>query len=291
MRFLALILLSLSATAAIAESVDRRTDAASDAAVTIINTAGSVEVTGWSRNEVEVSGDLGSGVAELIVERDGNEIEITVKGPESGDRNISSDLVIKVPENSSLEIAGVSADIEVENVLGTLQLQSVSGDINGEVHAADIEVVTVSGDVEIQGDDEVAHTELSTVSGDIEAQNLSGDVAVGSVSGDLVLVNSSFDRVSMDTTNGDIVFDAGLSENGTISVETINGDVDINFSEPVSARFDIETFNGDIRNCFGPDPVRTSEYTPGTELKFSEGDGKGRVTIKTLNGDLRLCKD
>ena len=291
MRVLTLTCLSLIGATAMAESIDRRLEAAPDGMVTVSNTSGSVEVTGWSRNEVEVTGKLGRGIEELVFERDGKEIEITVKTPRHGGHSLSSDLVIQVPELSSLEVAGVSVDIDVTNVLGRLRLQSVSGDIDSEVHAADVEIVTVSGDVEVQGDDKAAHSDLSTVSGDIETQNLAGEVAVNSVSGDLVLVNSSFDRARLETVNGDIVFDAELLEDGTLSVETINGDLDINFSNSVSARFDIETFNGHIRNCFGPDPVRSSNYTPGSELKFSEGDGKGRVTIKTLNGDLRLCKD
>ncbi len=291
MRILTLTCLSLIGATAMADSIDQRLDAAADGAVTISNISGSVEVTGWARNEVEVSGDLGSGVEELIFKRDGNEIEIRVKVPGSSKRNISSELVVHVPEKSSVKVAGVSADIDVTNVLGILNLQSVSGDIDSEVHAADVEIHTVSGDVEVQGDDKVVHSELSTVSGDIDTQNLAGEVTLNSVTGDLIVVNSSFERARMETVNGDIIFDARLSEDGTLSVETINGDLDINFSNSVSARFDIETFNGDIRNCFGPDPVRTSKYAPGTELKFSEGDGKGRVTIKTLNGDLRLCKD
>ena len=291
MRILTLTCLSLIGATAMADSIDQRLDAAPDGVVTISNISGSVEVTGWSRNEVEVSGELGSGVEELIFRRDGNEIEIKVKVPGSSKRNISSELVVQVPEKSSVKVAGVSADIDVTNVLGTLNLQSVSGDIDSEVHAADVEIHTVSGDVKAQGDDKVAHSELSTVSGNIDTQNLAGEVTINSVSGDLVVVNSSLERVRMETVNGSIVFDAALSGDGTFSVETINGDLDINFSKPVSARFDIETFNGDIRNCFGPDPVRTSKYAPGTELKFSEGDGKGRVTIQTLNGDLRLCKD
>jgi hypothetical protein len=53
----------------------------------------------------------------------------------------------------------------------------------------------------------------------------------------------------------------------------------------------LETFNGEIDSCFGPKAVRTSRYAPGSELKFTEGDGAGRVTIRTLNGDLRLCRD
>ena len=39
-----------------------------------------------------------------------------------------------------------------------------------------------------------------------------------------------------------------------------------------------------------PEPARTSQYPPGYELRFVEGDGDARVTISTLNGDIRLCK-
>ncbi len=293
MRFLTLTFLSLMSASVLAEDIDKRLDAASDGVVSISNIAGSVEVTGWSRNEVEVTGTLGRHVEELILERHGDEIEITVRAPRrhGHGHGISSDLVINVPEKSSVEVVGVSSDIDVRNVLGEQRLQSVSGDIECEVHAADIEVETVSGDVEVQGDDKAVHVELSSVSGDVEAQNLAGEVTAGSISGDVVLVNGSFDRVRLDTVNGDIIFESELLDDGSFSVETINGDLDIKFNDSISARFDIETFNGDISNCFGPKPVRTSKYAPGTELKFSEGDGDGRVTIKTLNGDLRLCKD
>ncbi len=291
MRFLTLICLGLISVTSMAEEVDRRLDAASDGVVSISNIAGSVEVIGWSRNEVEVTGTLGKNVEELIFERDGDEVEITVRVTKRHGHRISSDLVINVPEKSSIEVVGVSADIDVRNVFGEQRLQSVSGDIDCEIFAADVDVETVSGDVEAQGDDVAVHVDLSSVSGDVEAQNLAGEVAAHSVSGDVVLFNSSFDRVRLETVNGDIIFRSGLSDDGSFKVETINGDLDVKFSNAVSARFDVETFNGDINNCFGPEPVRTSKYTPGTELKFTEGKGKGRVTIKTLNGDLRLCKD
>ena len=51
-----------------------------------------------------------------------------------------------------------------------------------------------------------------------------------------------------------------------------------------------ETFNGDIDNCFGPEARRTSKYAPGRELSFTAGDGNGEIRIKTLNGDVILCK-
>ncbi len=281
----------LSAAAFAAEDINETKDAAADGTVEISNVSGSVEVQGWSRKQVEITGELGSDVDELIFERDGNDIFIKVKVPRHHGRRIASDLVIKVPEASSLEINTVSADIEVDNVEGEQELESVSGDIETDAHAEDIDVSSVSGDVIIVGDKKPMRSRLNSVSGDIEADSLSGEIEAETVSGDVEIVNGAFSRALAHSVNGEIVFHAQLLNDGRLDVETINGEVDIDFAGDISARFDIETFNGEIRNCFGPESERTSRYAPGRELMFSEGGGSGRVTIQTLNGDIRICKD
>jgi len=291
MKIYTLTLLSVfSATTVAAADFDESMDAAADGTVSISNVAGSVEVQGWSRDQVEVTGELGDDVEELIFERDGDEIKIKVKSTRKHLRDVDADLVIKVPLGSSLEVNTVSAEIDVTEVTGEQSLESVSGDITTEAHTSDIDVDSVSGDLEIEGDHRSMRARLSSVSGDIDTDNMAGEIGVESVTGDLVIVNGVFDRASLGTVNGDIVFRAQLLDNGRLDVETVNGDVDIEFAGDVSARFDIETFNGDIRNCFGPDAVRVDNYAPGYELKFTEGSGSGRVSIETLNGDLRLCK-
>jgi DUF4097 and DUF4098 domain-containing protein YvlB len=265
-------------------------DAAADGTVSVSNVAGSVDVQGWSRNQVEVTGELGDDVEELIFERDGDEIVIKVKSKRRNSHDIDSDLAVKVPQGSSLEVHTVSADIDIADINGEQSIESVSGDIATEARASDIDINSVSGDLEIEGDNQSMRSRISSVSGDIDTENLSGEIGAESVSGDLLVVNGVFDRASLGTVNGDIVFHAQLLDDGRLDIETVNGEVNVEFAGDVSARFDIETFNGDIRNCFGPEAVRVSEYAPGYELKFTEGDGSGRVTIETLNGDLRVCK-
>lgn len=279
------------ASAFAAETLNRRLDAAPDGVVSIDNTAGSIEVRGWSRNEVEVTGELGSDVEELVFERDGKEIVVRVRPSHGNNRDISSDVVVRVPERSSVNASGISADIDVRDVRGAQRLSTISGDIDTYAYAADIDVEAISGDVTVQGDNEEGRAHLGTVSGDVEVQNLAGEIEAGSVSGDVSIVDSRFERAQVETTSGDAVFHADLVGDGRLDVETINGDLDVVLGDDVSARFDIETFNGEIRNCFGPEPTRTSRYTPGSELKFVEGEGDARVTIRTLNGGLRLCKD
>lgn len=266
-------------------------DAAPDGLVIVVNTSGEVGVTGWDKNEVDVTADLGWGVEELIVERDKDDILIEVRVPKKRNSSISSDLVIRVPKNSAIDIGVVNADIEVSNVLGEQTLHSVSGDIASELDGADTEAGSVSGDIELVGSDKSIDLELSTVSGDLDVYRVSGSIEATSVSGDITVVDGAFKRVQGNTVNGSFDYKAALLDGGKLDLETINGTLDVILTGEVAARFDIETFNGSIRSCFGPKTERSNRYGPGRELQFTEGSGSARVTMKTLNGDISLCRD
>ncbi len=240
-----------------------------------------------------MTGTIGDDVEEFIFERDGKSTTIKVKIPDRmhGHKDVSSDLVIRVPQGSSIDVSSVSCDISTEGVQGEQELQSVSGDIEIEIFSADVDAETVSGDVDAEGSNKDAEVKLETVSGDVTVDGLSGEIKAGSISGDVDVDQGDFSRARLETVNGDITYNAALRSGGKLDIETVNGTVDVTFLGDVSARFDIETFNGRIRNCFGPEAERTSKYAPGWELSFTEGGGDGRVSIATLNGGLRLCKE
>ena len=289
-RLTAIILGIALAGAVTAEEVSRSMDASPDGHVHISNISGSVSVTGWSRNEVEVTGEIGPKVEELIFERSGDKITIKVKVPKKGGRGIESDLNVRIPEKSSLDVGTVSADIEVTSVRGEQKLEAVSGDIETDCDDADVSAGTVSGDVVIKGKGKDTETHSASVSGDVDLYELAGEVFAESVSGDLTIEDGSFDRASFNVVNGDIMFNSELRSGGKLKAETVNGEVSLQFAGKLSGQFDIDTFNGDIDNCFGPKPRRTSKYAPGMELSFSEGDGDARVTVSTVNGDISICK-
>ena len=289
-RILTIVFGLLLAATAAAESVNKVVDAAADGHVDISNTAGSIEVYGWSNTRVEVTGELGERVEELVLERDGDRVTVKVKVPKNGGRNIESDIVVRVPEKSSIDVSGVSADIRVEDVLGEQSLHTVSGDVSVESASADVEVASVSGDVEVEGDRKDTETQANSVSGDITLFGLGGEIRAEVVSGDVTIDEGSYDRVMVESVNGDLVFVAELRKGGRLAAESVNGDVEIKFAGDISADFEIDSFNGRIDNCFGPEAKRTSKYAPGWELSFTEGDGDGNVTISTLNGDIHICK-
>ena len=291
MKKLTIIVLGMLLTApVVAEEIDRTLDAASDGRVHISNIAGAVTVNGWSRDQVEVTGELGRNVEELILERDGDKITIKVKVPKNGGPGIESDLHIQIPQGSSVDVSTVSADIDVTKVSGEQSLETVSGDIDTEGAESDVSADAVSGDIEVNGKNKVTNTSASTVSGDVLLVKVAGVADAESVSGDVTVTEGSFERVDMNTVTGDILYRSGLQAGGKLTVDTVNGSVDLEFAGGVSGRFDIDTFNGDIDNCFGPKPERTSKYTPGLELSFQDGDGDARVKVSTLNGDVSICR-
>ena len=289
-RLLVIVLGLVFAMPVMAEEVDRTLDAAPDGKIDVSNIAGTITLIGWSRNQVEVTGTLGRNVKELVFERDGDKVTIQVKIPRKGGRGTDAELTIRVPENSSLDVSAVSADISVEGVRGVQRLQTVSGDVETESFDSDVSAESVSGDVDVEANKSDTETNIRTVSGDVTLAGGSGIVRGGSVSGGVVIDEGTFSRAHLGTVNGDVIFRAGLRKDGRFSAETVNGDVDVEFAGDVAARIEVETFNGRIRNCFGPEPKRTSKYTPGLELSFTEGGGDGRVEISTMNGDVNLCK-
>ena len=289
-RLITVILACLITVPAYAEDVDKTIDAATDGHVDVSNIAGSIEVNGWNRSEVRVTGTLGKNVEELIFERDGDKVLIKVKVPKRGNHSIRTDLRIDVPRNSSIDVGTVSANIEVADVLGEQSLHSVSGDVDTSINGGEITAETVSGNVDIEGRNSEGEVSGSSVSGNVTIARASGEVLGETVSGNVIIDEGSFRRAYLSAVSGNVVFQAELQNGGKLKAETVSGDLDIDFMGDVSARFDVTTLNGRIKNCFGPKAQRTSKYGPGLELEFTEGDGKGYVGISAISGSVSICK-
>jgi len=282
-------LLVLAPVALAGTPINQRAAADPAGQVEISNVSGSVVVTGWDRAEVEVTGELGEGVERLEFSRSGKLTRVKVILPSRSSRVESTDLVVKVPVASSIAVNTVSADLTVRGLRGSQRLQSVSGDVETEAAAEDVECKTVSGNVRVNGSGQRGLLTVTTVSGDASVTRVAGEVNGNTVSGNFTVSLGEASRSRLRSTSGDLGVRGRLATDARMDFESISGDVRLDLEGPVSAEFDVSSFNGDIRNCFGPKPVRTSEYAPGSELRFREGQGGARVRIKTLNGDISVC--
>jgi DUF4097 and DUF4098 domain-containing protein YvlB len=281
----------VSCTALAEQEIDRRAPAGAQGEVEVDNVSGTVSVSGWDRNEVHVSGTLGDGVERLDFESSGNRTVIKVVMKNRGRHHDDTELSIRVPRGSLLNVNTVSAELSVVGVTGEQRLQTVSGDISTSISKADAEISTVSGSVSLRGDGSPTNLSVTTVSGDARLMKVGGDVRANSVSGSVEVSMNEIKRARAQTTSGDLALSGKLAADARVDAESISGELNLDLLGTPNAYFDIESFSGEIENCFGPKPERTDKYGPGTELHFKSGNGSGRVRLQTLSGSISVCSN
>ncbi len=236
-----------------------------------------------------MSGTLGRGTERLDFSASGDRTVVKVVLPHFSTRHVDgSDLEIKVPAGSSLEVETVSADTSVDKVLGGMRLESVSGAITVGGSPRQFEAESVSGDIEISAANSPGRA--TSVSGRVTLHGVAGEVKASSVSGDLVVKGGETSRVELETTSGGIRFDAALGKDGRLEAKTVSGAIELSLPAATAADFEVTTFSGDISNDFGPAARRSSEYGPGKELSFATGGGGARVAAKSFSGSITLRK-
>ena len=260
------------------------------ASIAINNVAGSIELQGWDKALVEVTGTAGSDVDRVAV--GGDPAHITVQVVTHQNRLWGSDgsahLVVHVPARSSVTTTLVSADFKVGGLKGDLKLQSVSGDVQGEV-GGDLQAGSVSGDIRLTARS-AKSIAVKTVSGDITLSGGTGESDVTTVSGTIKVDEGAQTRVHLKSVSGDVTASLAMSPDAQIDAQSVSGDIILKFPAVPAADFDVQTLSGEIQNCFGPKPTERT-HGSGSRLEYKNGDSGARVQIATKSGDVRLCTD
>ena len=273
------------------QRVDETRDADADARIEVDIISGSIRVTGWDQNRVQVSGTIGDDVEALEVSGSGGSVSIDLDVPDSWGRrrrDIDAVLEISVPAGARLTVETVSAEITVKKVSGTVDLGSVSGEIRLSGSPSRAEVETVSGDIGVEGDQTAISAE--SVSGDIELTGVAQTVDAASVSGDIDVSAAEIERATFESVSGDLEFSGGLDGGARLRAECHSGNVTLLLPADTSATWEVETFSGNVTNEFGPGPKRTSEHGPGKWLKFTTGSGDARITVDSFSGNVHFKK-
>jgi len=288
------IFASPATVAAKTRPVDEHRPADASGQVEIQDVAGRVEVVGWDKPEVAVTGSVGADVERVDVAGEGARTTVHVVTHESHGVTFSwrggdeTQLVVHVPAGSSLTTTLVSADLKVTGVAGKQELHSVSGDLTTTAQR-ELRVQTVSGDVHVSAGPESRMIQIGTVSGDVGLSGGAGELEIKTVSGDAMLTVGTLARAHLTTVSGDISLTAGLAPDGRLEAESVSGDFKIHFTgELPPAAFDLQTFSGDLSTCFGRKASHEG-YGPGARLSFQEGAGSARVRVDTKSGDVTLC--
>jgi hypothetical protein len=175
----------LAAPAAGQRPVNERLATQATGDVEIVNTAGRVNVVGWDRNEIQVTGTLGEGAERLEVVPEGNRTVIRVVLPRDA-RNIrGSDLEVRIPARKDLQVNTVSASSEVAGLTGSVRARAVSGSIRVGGSPREVLAQSTSGSVDVEAANP-ATVQAQSVSGRVRVRGAAREsVRAESVSGSL----------------------------------------------------------------------------------------------------------
>jgi len=126
--------------------------------------------------------------------------------------------------------------------------------------------------------------DVETVNGRVTAEGRSAPLTLNTVNGS-VRVDTHAARLNVNTVNGSVeVTFAGPLQ--AADLETVNGSVTVSCARDSSFRFDLQTVNGKIRSDF-PEVSVEGKWGP-KEARGSVADGKGRLAVETVNGEVRI---
>lgn len=287
------LMTGVSAHAAL-RNIDEHRAVAPQGTVEIVNVSGRIEVVGWDKDELSVTGTIGEDTERVDISTAVGRTTVRVltrkdsSGWHFGSGYESARLTLHLPKRSGLSASLVSSDIAVTGIGGDEDIHTVSGDVTA-AGQRELRVRTVSGDVHLTVGPDSRLLEVVTVSGDVHVTGGAGDVSVSTVSGDAALGLGALSRGNFKTVSGDFRAGLDLRSDGRLEAESVSGDVAITFAGAVPpAEFELRAFSGDLSTCFGPKPA-TETYGPGSHLRFTQGAGTARVHIDTKSGDVTLC--
>jgi lia operon protein LiaG len=234
---------------------------------------------GRGGREVTVTGD-GSGLDAYA------DLRVLVPAGQRVSVNLAVGHVTVSNVNGQLSVDASSADVEASGTRGTLSVDVGSGSVGITDAQGDVSIDTGSGDVTltgIRGD----NVNVDTGSGNVTGTRLGGTgLKIETGSGDVHLSAVSTPDARIETGSGTIELqvDATLR---TFHGETGSGDVTIRAPGSLSAIVDLETSSGDISTDFDVAVTRREE----DHIIGRIGDGRGKISIDTGSGDVRLVRE
>lgn len=302
----------LSALPAWAEkaSISETRDISPDEIIQIEVMRGEVIILGVNNNRFHVEGQLDEKAEGFELKSSGGTTRFKVDMPRRvnsgwGSSDEGSVLEFQVPEGANVEFEGVNANVRITGIEGGSEITTVNGNIEARRLAGPVSLETVNGRIDsrrntgyltlstvngrIMDESESDSLEMESVNGSVSSTSSSRDIEVSTVNGRASLNLSGTERLEFSTVNGTIEVTLSDSETPNIEGSTVSGSVELTLPDIKGARVSLESAaGGSIDNGLTSDPVMKAKYGPMRHLEFVMGNGKGRIELQTVSGDLTL---
>ncbi len=262
--------------------------------VTLESFNGSVEIVGWDRDSVEVSGTKHASREQVMkdikidITSDPGAIRIRARRPVERNCNCGAKFTLRVPRKVILDdIETSNGSVRVEQLTGDARLRTSNGSVRVWSVEGNVVAQTSNGSMEV--DKFTGSADLHTSNGKIKATGVNGSFSAVTSNASVDAELSSIDPgkpVIARSSNGTITLTMTSWKNNEIRATTSNGSVNLRLPDSIGAEFRASTSNGHITTDF---EVATKDFSK-THMAGRIGAGGGLIDVTTSNGNVRVLK-
>ena len=253
---------------------------------------GPIEIEGWDKNEVEISGvksassEAARDAIKIDVHNTPGSVAIRAIKPSSLNGNMGVKITMHVPRNAELDrIATSNGPIKIRDVSRAAHLKSSNGgititDVHGEVDAH-------TSNAPIDADSLDGPAVLKTSNGFVHAENLTGSLEAETSNGAIQarMASSTPSTIKLITSNGSIELTMEKAPLGDIRAETKNSAITLHLPADTAAKLTADTSNASIESDFDVIGDKDKHHLSG-----AIGSGGHNIELNTANGSIRIKK-
>jgi len=254
---------------------------------------GSVEISGWDQNTVDISGttygptQAAADNLRVNIEHHADDVSIRVERQVDWQRNVGARFVIKVPRGARLDrVTTSNGGIHTNDGSGPARLKTSNGAIEVEDLSGSVEAETSNGRVHLTNvsGDAVVHTS----NGRIETEGLKGALDATTSNGSIrgQVARNSRD-VHAETSNGPIELTLPPDFSADLRAHTSNSGITLHLPAETNAHISAHTSNSSISSEF---EMRSQGTISKHQLDGVIGAGGPLFDLSTSNGNIRLLK-
>lgn len=263
--------------------------------LSVENMNGSVEITAWEKDTVEVVGTKFARSQDLLkqlqidVVATPDAVRIRTVPPGGLHGNYGAKYVIRVPARTELErIATSNGQLRVEGITGPARLKTSNGSVRVSRLQGSLDVTTSNGRVEVR--ELAGPAVVHTSNGAVDVEEVQGSLDITTSNGRITarLTKPEPQRpVRLESSNGSVELTMNELNDNPVRVRTSNSSVTMRLPASVNAQLSANTSNSNISSDFD---VTTRGTLNKHHLEGTIGRGGPLLSVSTSNGSIRLQK-
>jgi DUF4097 and DUF4098 domain-containing protein YvlB len=264
--------------------------------LSIENLNGGVEIIGWEKDSVDVSGTKYANTEDLLKElkidiaASPTEIRIRTIHPSGRRGNLGAKYVLRIPHKTILDrVESTNGSIRVESVEGPARLHTTNGSVRTLKSRGELDVQTSNGSIEATDGEGAAN--LRTSNGSVTVEGLRGVLDATTSNGRIrarILQTDPGKPLRASTTNGSVEFTVESFKDNDIRASTTNGSITLRVPASINARLRAATSNSTVTTDF--DILLKGGTQTKKRLDGNVGNGGALIDLSSTNGSIKILK-